>query len=353
MFEAAVAYYEATGLDRFLNAMVKYAELIYKIFAVEKSAEFITPGHEEIELALLKLYRCTNNKKCLELCKFFIENRGKSEEFIPSFVNSASDQSNVPVRQLKSAEGHCVRAMYLYVAMADLAKETGDEELFEVCRNLFHDVVDKKMYITGGIGSTHIGEAFTLPYDLPSETAYAETCAAIGLMLFSQKMLENETDSIYSDTIERAAYNGMLSGLSADGKAFFYENPLEISVRSHNRNTSTKTKDRLPIMSRREVFDCSCCPPNINRTLASMENYIYRLSDDTLYIDQYMQSTLDNGEIKAEQLTDYPKNGRISLSFEGVRKAALRIPYWCEEFEISVYYEKRICVYRESGVCRS
>lgn len=338
LFEAAVAYYEATGRDRFLNAMIKYAELIYKIFVIEQSADFVTPGHEEIELALLRLYRCTKNEKCLELCKFFIENRGKMKKDLYPFSNAAYDQNNLPVKELSLAEGHAVRAVYLYVAMADLAKEIGDEELFEACKRLFYDIVDKKMYITGGIGQTYVGEAFTVSYDLPSATSYTETCAAIGLMFFCQKMLENEIDSVYADTIERVMYNGMLSGLSADGKAFFYENPLEISVRSQHRHTSTVEKDHMPITTRREVFDCSCCPPNINRILASMENYIYYLNEDTVYVNQYMQSVLDNGTYKVTQSTDYPRNGKISITFEGVRSAALRIPFWCDDFTISAPY---------------
>ncbi len=352
LIEAAVAYYEATGKDRFLHAMEKYADYIYKVFLAEKSAGFTTPGHEEIELALLRLYRISKNEKYLELCKFFIENRGKTEEAVNDFAKPAYNQSHMLPRHFKTAEGHAVRAMYLYTAMADLAKETQDAELLCACKSIYKDIVEKKMYITGGTGSSHIGEAFTVNYDLPSERAYSETCSAISLIFFSQKMLENEINSIYADTIERVLYNGMLSGLSLDGKAFFYENPLEITLKNHDRSVSTKTQERLPITQRREIFSCSCCPPNINRILASIEKYIYSLSGDTLYIHQYMQSELKDGDISVIQSTDYPENGKISLKVSGVKKLALRIPYWCSEYEISCGYTvKNGYAYIENPSC--
>lgn len=338
LIEAAVRWHEATGEDRFLRAVEKYAELIYRIFVTQKSAGFVTPGHEEIELALIKLYRATGTEKYLELAKFFINERGKIKEVNMGFDNPLYMQSEKPVREMSEANGHAVRACYLYAAMALLANETGDKELFSACKKLYSDIVTKKMYITGGIGQSDIGEAFTVPYDLPPETAYAETCAAISLMFFSENMLSLENDSIYADTIERIMYNGMLSGLSADGKSFFYENPLEVNLRNHKKNVSVNKQMRLPITQRKEVFDCSCCPPNLNRVLSSMEGYIYRVGDKTLYIDQFIESEMEEGGIKAVMTTDYPYDSKITLSVSGADRAAVRIPFWCDEFKTSESY---------------
>ena len=340
LMEAAVAYYQATGRDRFLKAMEKYADLIYRIFVEEQSAGFVTPGHEEIELALIRMYRCTKNSKLLELAKFFLNQRGNNpDKDVWEYCGiSKYSQSNAPIRELVDAEGHSVRAMYLYAAMADLAKETDDVQLLEACRRLFVDTVDRKMYITGGIGSTSIGEAFTVPYDLPPKSAYTETCAAIGLIFFSQRMLEIEHKSVYADVIERVMYNGMISGISLDGKAFFYENPLEISLRDHVKNTSTDKKERYPITQRKEVFGCSCCPPNINRVFSSMERYVYHCNGDAVYVDQFMESEWQLEGRRISQKTAYPQNGVIALDFEGVSKAAIRIPAWCDAFTLNVPY---------------
>ncbi len=340
LIEAAVAYYHATGKDRFLKIMERCVDCVWKVFVEEQSAAFVTPGHEEIELALLRLYRTTGCKKHLELCKFFVNQRGnnpKDQQIYPD-LKPGYEQSNLPVRELTLAEGHSVRAMYLYTAMADLAKETGDEDLKAACLRLYEDVVDRKMYITGGIGSTDIGEAFTVAYDLPSERAYTETCASIGLMLFSQKMLELCGDATYADTVERAMYNGMLAGLSLDGRSFFYENPLEITLRDHTKNTSTVHRERYPITQRLEVFGCSCCPPNLNRLLSSMERFVYRTAGDRLYVDQYMGATVSTDAGKVVITTDYPLSGKISLQAEGVSHLALRIPGWCRSFSLNVPY---------------
>lgn len=340
LIEAAVAYYYATGKDRFLKIMERCVDCVYKMFVEEQSAAFVTPGHEEIELALLRLYRATENEKYLNLCKFFIDQRGnnpKDTEIVPG-LKRVYEQSEVPARELKSARGHSVRAMYLYTAMADLAKEIGDDELKAACLRLYEDVVDRKMYITGGIGSTNIGEAFTIPYDLPSERAYTETCASIGLMLFAQKMLEMQGDAGYADTVERAMYNGMLAGLSLDGTAFFYENPLEITLSDHNKNNATVEQERFPITQRLKVFGCSCCPPNLNRLLSSMERFIYRVQGSTCYIDQYMSSTLKQDGISVTVETAYPADGVIKVTATGADKLALRIPGWCRSFTLSAPY---------------
>ena len=340
LIEAAVAYYEATGKDRLLRMMEKYVALIDRVFRVEHSAAFDTPGHEEIELALVRLYRLTGNKNHLELAAHFINTRGTSErdknvihgrtyQFLGSTTYA---QSLTPPREQTLAQGHAVRAMYLYAAMVDLYAETGDEALRAACLRLFEDVVTRKMHITGGIGSTRVGEAFTIPYDLPNERTYNETCASIGLIYFAQRLLEQEHKGIYADTVERCLYNGMLSGLSLDGKAFFYENPLEINLKNQERIQFNKKLERYPITQRVEVFSCSCCPPNVNRLLASLEQYLYHLDGDVCYVDQFAGSTYEKDGIKITQKTDYPRNGAISLSFCGVKRAAVRVPQWCESF---------------------
>lgn len=341
LMEAAVAYFYATGKDRFLKIMEKYADLINRIFIVEHSAAFDMPGHEEIEIALLRMYRCTGKEQYLDMCKHFVLKRGTSPKDAPitEWVNLAYDQCEKSVYELESARGHAVRAAYLYTAMADLATETGDDRLLSACRRLFADITEGKMYITGGVGSTHIGEAYTIPYDLPAETAYAETCAAIALMFFAQKLLLAEPDGKYADIVEKVLYNGMMSGMSIEGDSFFYENALEINTSNSLRNNATERKDRFPITQRKKVFDCSCCPPNLNRVLASLEQYLYHTSDDTFYVDQYCDSEYRDGTIQVRQETAYPLTGEITLHFEGVQKAALRIPGWCDHFTLDVPYE--------------
>lgn len=353
MIEASVAYFYATGEDRFLKAMERAANCVYRIFVEEQSAAFVTPGHEEIEIALLRLYRATKKEKYLELCKFFINQRGnnsKDGQILREFF-MRYEQSHIPARELTLAEGHSVRAMYLYTAMADLAKEIGDQGLKDACLRLFEDVVDRKMYITGGIGSTNIGEAFTVAYDLPAQRAYTETCASIGLMLFGQKMLELCGDSVYADTVERAMYNGMLAGLSLDGVSFFYENPLEITLRDYHKNTATLHKERYPICQRVKVFGCSCCPPNLNRLLSSMERFIYRVQGETCFVDQYMTSTLQNDKMTVKVETAYPSEGTVKVQISGAGKIALRIPGWCQRFVLNCDYsmEKGYAIVETKG----
>ena len=325
LFEAAVAYARATGETRFLKCMEKYADYIYRVFVIEKSAAFVTPGHEEIELALIEMYRYTKVKKYLELALFFLNNRGKCES-----EKTPYNQRHLPVREQTEAVGHAVRAVYLYSAMADCAFETGDNELKRACFALFEDIVTKKMYVTGGLGSTPIGEAFTHAYDLPNNDAYAETCAGIGLMFFAKRLLRLENRAEFADVIERVFYNGVLSGLSLDGKAFFYENPLEITLSEHFE--SVYGKRRLPITQRVECFKCSCCPPNLNRLLPKLSEYIYGLESDTLFVNQFAESALSDGKTECKMHTDYPRSGTVKISACGVKNVAVRIPSWCAKF---------------------
>lgn len=287
LIEAAVAYADTTGKLDFLHCMEKYADLIYRVFLEEKSAAFRTPGHQELEIALIRLYLFTKKEKYLELAAYFLNERGNGQEQ----MSYAQVQSHKPVREQKDAVGHSVRAMYLYTAMAMLAAQTGEEALSSACKTLWEDTVLRKMYVTGGVGSTCIGEAFTVPFDLQNDQAYTETCAGIGLMFFGNAMLALENDGKYADAVERVFYNGVLSGLSLDGRSFFYENPLEINLRDHY--ASNYGSRRFPATERVLGFQCSCCPPNINRLLSSLENYLYGVSGDTLYVNQFAASTLD------------------------------------------------------------
>lgn len=341
LIEAAVAYYELTGKDRFLNAVKKYADYIERAFKIDNTAAFITPGHPEIELALVRLYKATSEKRYIELAKYFIDKRGNCDEpgIYTDWANEYYSQDEIPVRERKTAEGHCVRALYLMCAAADIAYIYKDNDLKTACERFFDSIVNKRMYITGGVGSSNIGESFTIDYDLPNRTAYAETCAAISLAMFAERMLKFGADSRYSDIIERTMYNGIMSGISLDGKSFFYENPLEIDPDFNNINTSTKVKERFPITQRVEVFDCSCCPPNIMRFVASISGLIYGFDDNTVYINQYINSEGDVNGIKISQKTDYPNNGKITVRCNSNKKQiAFRIPCWCKSFNINKKY---------------
>lgn len=345
MAEAACAYYEAIGKDTLLNVMLKNAEHIYNRFVADKTEGY--PGHPEIELALMKMYRVTKNEHCLRLAEHFINVRGVDPHFYEKeaekrdwtvWGNNPSDydymQSAKPVRIQSDAAGHAVRAVYLYTGMADLAGETDDSELFAACRRLWESITRRRMYVTGGIGSTVIGEAFSVDYDLPPDTAYAETCASVGLMFFAEKMLENEINSEYADIMERAFYNTVLSGMQLDGKRFFYVNPLEC-IPDISGVTPTERHD-LP--ERPKWYTCACCPPNVARLIASFGKYAYGESKDTAYCHLYAAGTVSfkNGIIiKCE--TNYPYEFNIKYTVSGGGRLAVRIPaYSSEKYTLTV-----------------
>ena len=332
LMEAAVAYAEATGKTKFLSCMEKYADYIAKVFMEDHAAAFDTPGHEEIELALVKLYRHTGKKRYLDLAAYFVNTRGTEDDR----KRVAYNQSHLPVREQTDAVGHAVRAVYLYTGMAYLAAETGDQTLMDACHTLWKDVTEQKMYVTGGLGSTYIGEAFTTPFDLPPDQAYTETCAGIALCFFSRGMQALDNDARYADVLERALYNGVLSGLSTDGAQFFYENPLEINL--SERFTSVWGARRFPAHRRVACFGCSCCPPNVNRLLPTLGGYVYGLDGDTLYINQFADSDMTDGGITAEIATAYPLDGAVTVTAKGVGKLAIRIPAWCDSFTLSKDY---------------
>jgi len=338
LIEAAVAISTCMGDDKLIEVLDRYIDLVIKTFMVDCSADFTTPGHEEIELALFRLYTLRGDKKYYDLAMFFLNKRGEKEEFSWDWEKRGYNQSHMPVREQKDAVGHSVRACYLYTAMADAAVLAGDEKMLAACNALFEDIAERKMYISGGIGSTNKGEAFTIGYDLPSDSAYTESCAGIALAFFANRMKDIEPDAKYSDVIERLMYNGILSSLSLDGKSFFYENPLEINLVDRNRYTSTHDRCELPRTQRSEVFDCSCCPPNITRFYASLGDYVLSFSDEAVYLHQYMpmKAEADGAVISVETL--YPRDGKISINAKSLsgRMLAVRKPFWCDSFTSSV-----------------
>lgn len=342
LIEAAVAYYEATGREAFLKAMCRFADYIEKIFKIEKSAAFRTPGHPELELALLRLYGCTKEPRYLELAKFFIDEHGNNDvdqRIYPQY-NEYYNQDEMPLRERSTAEGHSVRSLYLLSSVADLAELTGDAELKAACERCFENIVTKRMYITGGVGSTHMGETFTVDYHLPNRTAYAETCAAISLAMFSNRMLHLQPRGVYADTVERTLYNGILSGVSMDGRSFFYENPLEIDPKFNNVNTSTEEKERWPITQRVEVFSCSCCPPNIVRFIPSVAGMLYAYDENTVFVHQYAASSAKENGVELTVETNYPAEGTVKVQCKATQKQlALRIPGWCRSFTLNCPYE--------------
>ncbi len=333
LIEAAIAYYEATGKDRFLKIMIKYAEHIEKVFKIDNSASFVTPGHEEIELALFRLYKLTGQRRWFELMLYFIEQRGNNEKdgHTPAF-------QDFPVRSQKKATGHSVRLMYLYIAVSEAAKELGDEELIQRCKDIFEDIVNYRMYITGGLGTNYFYEGFTSKYDLPNRGAYTETCAAISFAYFCRNMLDIEKDSRYADVLETLLYNGALSGLSLDGKGFFYENPLEINLRHNRRLFDSPSVERNPPEVRKEVFDCSCCPPNINRFLEELEGFLYDVQDTCAYVHIFADSVYDDGKVNIKTTANYPANGKVVIETKGVKTLYVRIPAWCKKTEFSAEY---------------
>ena len=339
LIEAAIAYHKATGRDRFLKIMERYCDLIERVFLVENSAEFVTPGHEEIELALIKLYRHTKNEKYLNMARFFLEKRGNNDKDKPIYEdNLFGSQDDVDIRHLESANGHCVRALYLYSGVADLAAETDDALLFDNLEKVFADITNGKMYITGGVGSTPTTESFTVPYDLPNRTAYTESCCAVAMMMFASRMRKLSKQAKYGHLCERVLYNAMLSSTSLDGKSFFYENPLEIALEEYGREVAVpiRQRARLPITQRLEVFGCSCCPPNINRFFAHLGEYICVDEGDALCVEQYISAKLNTPHGMLTITEDYARVGKACIKGHGytAKTISLRVPEWCKIFTV-------------------
>lgn len=347
--EGAVAYFEATGKDKLLKAAERFADYIAAYFGADEGKCKGYPGHEIAEMALVRLYEVTGKPEYLELSRYFVDERGKRPYYFdrehPEEVKKGHEdelrysyhQAHLPVRSQDEAVGHAVRAVYLYSGMADVARLTGDETLYEACRKLWDSITREKMYITGGIGSTHIGEAFSFPYDLPNDTAYAETCASIGLVFFARRMLEIRPDACYANVMERALYNGILSGMALDGKSFFYVNPLEILPEACHKD---ERKSHVKSV-RQKWFGCACCPPNLARLISSIGSYAYTENEDTLFIHLYMGGTLEKRVAgkKADICIDsgMPWNGDVKIRVRAEDTGlvlALRLPDWCSHYEL-------------------
>lgn len=348
LMEAAVAYYEATGSRRLLEALCRYADYIATVFGTGPGQKRGYPGHQEIELALVKLYRATGEQRYLELSRYFVEERGRQPHYYDEEARArgedpgpwqagryAYNQSHLPIREQTSAEGHAVRAMYYFSGATDVAMEYGDETLWAALRRLWDNVTQARMYVTGGIGSSAHGERFTTDFDLPNDTAYAETCAAIGLVFWAHRMAQVEPDRRYVDVLERALYNGVLSGVSLDGARFFYENLLRVNPRHH--------RGRFPV-ERQPWFGCACCPTNLTRLLASLGDYVYGVGENTLYVHLYaagqVVAELSVGAVNLRQITDYPWSGNVRIEVVQAPSAdwtlALRLPGWCRSPVVAV-----------------
>ena len=355
LMEAAVAYYNGTGKKKFLDIMCRFANLICETFGFEEGKIHGYPGHQEVEIGLVKLYHATGERKYLDQAKYFIDARGVGENYFlkemkkpgykmifPEFANydTKYSQSHLPVREQKTAEGHAVRAVYMYSAMADIAYEYQDQELMKACETIWKNIVGKRMYLTGGIGSSGILERFTTDYDLPNGYNYAESCASIGLAMFGMRMAQITKDARYADVVERTLYNTVLAGIALDGKGFFYVNPLEVWPASCMERTS---KEHVkPI--RQKWFGVACCPPNIARTLASLGQYIYSWDKETqeLYLNLFVSSETsvvgEQGEIKVKVETKFPWEMKVNLTVENTTgkpvKTAIRVPDYAQDYKV-------------------
>ena len=304
MYEAAVAHYEATGKRTFLNVALKNADLIDTVFGPEGLRD--VPGHQEIEIGLIKLFRVTGDERYLRLARFFLDERGQANG---REIYGPYCQDHAPVTQQREAVGHAVRAAYMYAGMTDIAAIAGDADYAAAVRALWDNVVGKKLALTGGIGARHEGEAFGKDYELPNLTAYNETCAAQANILWNQRMFLLTGEAKYIDVLERSLYNSFLAGVGMDGRSFYYVNPLACDGEyPFNREAS---------MARQPWYDCSCCPTNVVRLMPSLSGYVYALGEDSLYVNLYMAGradlTIGGIEASIQLRTDYPWDGKIEI----------------------------------------
>lgn len=353
--EAAVAYYQATGKDHFLKIMCRFADLICKTFGPEADQIHGYPGHQEIELALVKLYRTTQNVNYLKTSKYFIDQRGQKPNYFleemdkegfhhlfDEFKNYTPvySQSDRPVREQTAPEGHAVRATYMYCAMADLASEYEDNELLRCCETIWNNLVHKQMYITGSIGSSAYLERFTTDYDLPNDRNYSETCASIGLALFGMRMGQITRDASYFDVVERALYNTIRAGISLQGNRYFYVNPLEVWP----DNCMEKTSLAHVKPTRQKWFDVACCPTNVARTLASLGQYLYSSDGKSVYVNLWVQNKahvkINGHDVSIQEKTDFPRNPHIefTIASDGAQEFPVyfRIPAYAENYRIAI-----------------
>ena len=328
MMEAAVAYYQATGKRKLLDVSIRMADHMMELFGPGK--RHWVPGHEEIELALVKIYRTTGQEKYLDFANWLLEERGHGHGSMggEGKWDPAYYQDVIPVRELTDISGHAVRCMYLYCGMADVAALKKDTAYVEALNRLWDDVVLRNMYVTGGIGSSRHNEGFTEDYDLPNPDAYCETCASVGMVYWNQRMNQFTGDSKYIDVLERSMYNGALAGVSLAGDRFFYVNPLESNGDHH----------------RQAWYGCACCPSQISRFLPSIGNYIYGTSDKALWVNLFIgnttEVTIDGKKVVMKQETDYPWDGLVKLTVTSEqplgKELRIRIPGWCKSYTLSV-----------------
>lgn len=347
MMEAAVAYYEATGKDALLKVMENMAENIASHIGPGKIEG--VPGHPEVEIGLMRMYHTTGKEKYRDMAQYFIDRRGQDPswfqkerqqrdwEYYPmNPADTKYNQSYAPVRQQSSAEGHAVRAVYLFTAMADLAASIGDESLLLACETLWENIVQKRMYVTGSIGSTVEGEAFTIDYDLPNDTAYAETCAAIGMVFFSKQMLDITLDGKYADIIELELYNGILSGMQLDGQRFFYVNPLEV-----NPGVSGELYGYRHVLPQRPGwYACACCPTNTVRLITSLGGYAFSENPQTIFANLFIGGEFDLDKARIQVESQYPWQGDITYRIRPKAQTpfsiALRLPRFAKNAVVSV-----------------
>lgn len=329
MFEAAAAHFMATGKRNFLNIALKNADLVCSVFGKDKM--HMAPGHQVVEMGLVKLYRITGKKEYLETAKYFVEERGhyagydsKSKD---PWKSGAYWQDNIPVVDQREATGHAVRAGYLYAAVADIAALTGDKALLDAIDSIWLNVANKKIYVQGGAGAIGDGERYGENFELPNATAYNETCAAIANLYWNQRMFQLHGDAKYIDMLERILYNGLISGVGLDGKSFFYTNAMEVNHRFTHKHLEAE---------RSGWFDCSCCPTNICRLLPSMPGYMYAQAGDKVFVNLFAKSntslTINGKPVSIEQQNNYPWDGNLKF-IVGTKSAVpftmmVRIPGW-------------------------
>lgn len=315
LIEGAVAYYQATGKRKILDIAIRFADCVCRNIGDGDGQLRLIPGHQIAEMALVRLYNVTGDRKYLDQARFFLDTRGKTSR------RDTYLQSHLPVVEQDEAVGHAVRATYMYAGMADVAAVTGDSSYIKAIDRIWDNIVGKKLYITGGIGARHAGEAFGDNYELPNATAYNETCAAIGNVYMNYRLFLLHGDAKYYDVLERTLYNGLISGVSIDGGSFFYPNPL----------SSTGGYSRKP------WFGCACCPSNISRFMPSLPGYIYAVKDNNLYINLFMSNTADvnvgGRGLTVSQSTSYPWSGDVRVRIDkGNAPMAMniRIPGWVQ-----------------------
>ncbi|MFA9389178.1 MAG: glycoside hydrolase family 127 protein [Prolixibacteraceae bacterium] len=324
MFEAAAAHYAATGKTSFLNIATRNADLLCQVFGPGEKQNHMVPGHQIVETGLIKLYQSTGEKKYLALAKHFLDSRGDSTTHQ---LYGPYNQDHVPVIQQDEVVGHAVRAVYMYAGMTDIAALYNDSLYLNAVNALWENMVTKKIYLTGGIGARHDGEAFGENYELPNLTAYSETCAAIGSVYWNQRLFLLTGDVKYLDVLERTLYNGVIPGISLNGEGFFYPNPLEADGNyKFNQGACTRSS----------WFDCSCCPTNLIRFIPSMPNLIYATKGNELFVNLYLSNEADialgKSQVHVTQTTNYPWEGKVQIKIEPEKKTEftlkLRIPGW-------------------------